>query len=155
MRKKLFALFAAVALVLTSGGSARAASNGWHNQSFACDSGGTFIALWLYYEVSGVGTDQVNFVYLNHVSWSTAPSAKLNRISVFGLNDPISGGDDINLYEYGGSSGSLNDVPSSHDSADLGRGFFFENGDPGTISVNFWGGVGDSTAYCQVNHHVA
>jgi len=156
---KIGIIFAILAMVFGFGTlstqAASAATNGDHNQHFFCDSGGTTIDVTLYYNVSGVGSSQINFVDLMGVSWTTSPAAQLDRISVFGLNDALSGGDDVQLYAYGGTSSSQNDVPSSHISDQLGRGYFFADNTPGDLSVNVWGGVGNSNAYCQTNHHVA
>ena len=157
MIKRIIGILAVIAavLTLTAAQPAAAASNGEHNQHFACFNGGTTIDLTLTYEVSGVGGPEINSVFLTGVSWETSPLAKLDRISVFGLNDAIDGGNDVNLYSYGGTASSQNDVPSTHISNELGRIYFFADNTPGDLSVNFWGGVGDSGAYCQVNHHVA
>ena len=143
MRKKLFALLAAVVLVLSSGGSAQAATNGNHIQTFS----GCGHSVTLSYRVSGIGDPVVNTSQLLTVAWSSQLGT-FDRLSVYGLRDIFNG--DVRLYQYGGSADTHGDVPASHVSDfgdDPNRAFLFDNGDPGTHSVNIW----DGSCYQQIN----
>jgi hypothetical protein len=148
MRKIMAILGLLAALTFVNTGSAEAASNGVHTQKFSCTNGSGTFNFFATYETYYIGDPTVNQTFLTDVSWYTSPLFDADRISFYGLNTNP-GGEDEKLYEYGGSTGSYNDVPNSHTTNNMLRLYQFDNGYQGQMELHVWGGPSNNHSYCH------
>lgn len=139
-RSLMIALAVVFAVLGLNVGSASAASN-----AYSCASGGTTTTV-RFYEDAAYSTP--NF---DHFAWSTSPNALLNRISI-NVRDADDGIESGVIQAVGGTTTTVDDVPSSGTTSDSNATLFYNYGHP-QWRASVWGGTGSSTASCNTGWH--
>jgi hypothetical protein len=135
--RKLLVVLVTACLVLVGGAAQAATSND------SCVTGGTTVSTTLFY------VQNTNNRVVSNYSWSTNPGALLNRIALE-LTDNGA------LYQpasaAGGSTSTLNDVPSSESGYDDNLPITLSGGGY-QYRFLIYGGVGNSTDSCSTGWH--
>lgn len=134
------AVFTALALIVGGLGAGSASAAVSHD---SCVTGGTTVSTTLFYSVNGASRSVSNY------GWSTSPAAQLNRIALDLRDD---GASYLPRSAAGGSTATLNDVPSSESGYSSSLPLNLSGGGY-EYRFRIWGGVGNSTDSCNTGWH--
>ncbi len=150
--RKIGIVLASLAMVLGFGVTpANAVSNGLHHEQWNCTTsgtGGVAFSAEMTYSVSGLGSSATNVVNYLEMRYSTSPAAQLNALQIALRSSASQAWPGPTRITIGGSTTTLNDVPSSDVVAINNGAFSFDEGYQPTHTMKVFGGVGDSQGSC-------